>query len=170
MTFEDFARAELGALTRFAGALTGDRELAEDILSDALVKVAARWRRISVLDDPAGYVRRVVVTTYLSDRRKAARRRGIPILDRSGAGQPVPDTGAVVAARDEVARLLAGLPKQQRAAIVLRYLLDESDEQIADQLGCAVGTVRSHLSHARAALRLAATGSANEPANHESEE
>ncbi|MCW2936269.1 MAG: subfamily polymerase sigma-24 factor, partial [Actinomycetia bacterium] len=73
MTFDEFVRAEMGGLSRFAGALTSDRYLAEDVLSDALVKVARRWRRIGSLDDPAAYVRRVVVTTYLDDRRKAQR-------------------------------------------------------------------------------------------------
>ena len=51
------------------------------MLSDALVKVARRWRRIGSLDDPAAYVRRVVVTTYLDDRRKAQRRRTDPYGD-----------------------------------------------------------------------------------------
>lgn len=161
MTFDDFVRAELPALTRFTGALAGDRSLAEDILSDALLKVAGRWRRISGLADPVAYVRRVIVTTYLSDRRKTQRRRTDPagdlaVLDRAG-----PDVTSAVIARDEVDRLLAQLPPQQKAVIVLRYLLDEPDERIAEVLGCTPGTVRSHLSHARAALRLAATATAD---------
>ena len=159
MTFDEFVRAEMSALARFSGALTGDRYLAEDVLSDALVKVARRWRRISALDDPAAYVRRVLVTTYLDDRRKAQRRRTAPtddvaVLDRSA--DAVRDTADVVADRAEVARLLSALPAQQKAAVVLRYLMDESDEQIADALGCSTGTVRSHLSRARATLRLVA--------------
>jgi RNA polymerase sigma-70 factor (sigma-E family) len=159
VTFDEFVRAEMSALARFSGALTGDRYLAEDVLSDALVKVANRWRRISSLDDPAAYVRRVLVTTYLDDRRKAQRRRTAPtdditVLDRSA--DAVRDTADVVADRTEVARLLAALPPQQKAAVVLRYLMDESDEQIADALGCSTGTVRSHLSRARATLRLVA--------------
>jgi RNA polymerase sigma-70 factor (sigma-E family) len=161
VTFDDFVRAELGALTRFAGALAGDRPLAEDILSDALLKVARRWRRISAMADPAGYVRRVVVTTYLSDRRKAQRRRTVPAGDLSLLDRPGPDASAAVIAREEVEDLLARLPPQQKAAIVLRYLLDEPDEQIAEALGCTPGTVRSHLSHARAALRLAASAPAD---------
>ena len=56
MTFDEFVGAELGALARFSGALAGDRHLAEDMLSDALLKVARRWRRISTMDDPAAYV------------------------------------------------------------------------------------------------------------------
>ena len=159
MTFDEFVRAEMSSLARFSGALTGDRFLAEDVLSDALVKVARRWRRISSLDDPAAYVRRVLVTTYLDDRRKAQRRRTAPtdditVLDRSA--DAVRDTADVVVDRAEVARLLAALPPQQKAAVVLRYLMDESDEQIADALGCSTGTVRSHLSRARATLRLVA--------------
>lgn len=159
MTFDEFVRAEMSTLARFSGALTGDRYLAEDVLSDALVKVAHRWRRISALDDPVAYVRRVLVTTYLDDRRKAQRRRTAPtdditVLDRSA--DAVRDTADVVVDRTEVARLLAALPPQQKAAVVLRYLMDESDEQIADALGCSAGTVRSHLSRARATLRLVA--------------
>ena len=156
MTFDEFIDAEMGGLARFSGALAGDRYVAEDILSDALVKVARRWRRISALEDPAAYVRRVVASTYLDDRRPAQRRRTAPtsdiaVLDRSSA-----DPADAVIDRAEVARLLAALPPQQKAAVVLRYLTGESDEQIAETLGCSTGTVRSHLSQARATLRLVA--------------
>lgn len=157
MTFDEFVRAELGALTRFAGALTGDRYLAEDMLSDALLKVATRWRRISKADDPAAYVRRVVVNTYISDLRKAKRRKTMVTSDDWVLDSPSPDMATEVVTRQEVAGLLAQLPPQQKAAVVLRYMLDQTDDQIADALNCSTGTVRSHLSRARAALRLAAS-------------
>ena len=166
MTFEEFVQQELAGLTRFAGALAGDRWLAEDVLSDALVKVASRWLRIGRMNDPASYVRRVVVSTYLSDRRTAQRRRTLPVDPAAERlSGPVPgDLADAVGNRDEVERLLAQLPPQQRAAIVLRYLLDETDEQIAQELRCSPATVRSHLSQARAALRVAtAAGSADAP-------
>lgn len=91
MNFDDFLRVELSALTRFSGALAGDRHLAEDILSDALLKVAVRWRRISAMDDPAAYVRRVIVTTYLSDRRKTRRRQTVLAADIPSVEPPGPD-------------------------------------------------------------------------------
>jgi RNA polymerase sigma-70 factor (sigma-E family) len=156
VTFDDFVRAELGALGRFAGALTGDRYLAEDLLSDALIKVAHRWRRISGLDDPAAYVRRVVVTTYLDDRRKTRRRRTVPTDDPRLLDRAAPDAVTDIVTRAEVEALLALLPPQQKTAVVLRYYLDETDEQIAAALDCSTGTVRSYLSRARATLRLAA--------------
>lgn len=160
MTFDEFVNAELDGLISFATALAGDRYLAEDILSDALVKVAVHWRRVSMADDRVAYVRRVVVTTYLADRRKARRRRTEPTSDMSTLDRPTTDQADVVVAREEVADLIARLPRQQKAVIVLRYLFDEPDDQIARVLGCTPGTVRSHLSHARAALRLAVTASA----------
>jgi RNA polymerase sigma-70 factor (sigma-E family) len=160
LTFDEFVRAELGALSRFSGALTGDRYLAEDMLSDALLKVARKWRRIATMDDPAAYVRQIVVNTYLDDRRKARRRRTEPTSHQWLLDQPaptvVPDVAAEVVARAEVTALLARLPARQKAAVVLRYLLDETDDEIARALGCSPGTVRSHLSRARATLRLAA--------------
>lgn len=159
MTFDEFVNAELDGLISFAAALTGDRYLAEDILSDALVKVALQWRRISAADNPAAYVRRVVVTTYLADRRKARRRRTEPTSDLAVLDYPTADQTDAILARQEVAGLLARLPPQQKAVIVLRYLLDEPDDEIARALGCTPATVRSHLSLARAALRLAAGAS-----------
>ena len=157
MTFDEFVNAELDGLIGFSAALAGDRYLAEDILSDALVKAAIHWRRVSAASDPVAYVRRMVVTTYLADRRKARRRRTVPTSDLSILDHPATDHTEAVLARDEVASLLARLPPQQKAVIVLRYLLDEPDDRIARILGCTPGTVRSHLSLARAALRLAAT-------------
>jgi RNA polymerase sigma-70 factor (sigma-E family) len=160
--FDEFVHAELGALTRFAGALTGDRYLGEDMLSDALLKVASRWRRIAKADDPAAYVRRVVVNTYLSDRRKAKRRNTMVTSDEWLLDRPSPDMAADVANRQDVAALLAQLPPQQKAAVVLRYMLDQTDDQIAAALNCSTGTVRSHLSRARATLRLVASPAGKE--------
>jgi RNA polymerase sigma-70 factor (sigma-E family) len=154
VTFEEFLQAELGALIRFAGAVTGDEHLAQDVLSDALLKITSRWRRVSAMADPGAYIRRVVVTTYLSDRRKAQRRKTEPTDDTARLDRATQDASEAVVQRDEVARLLAHLTPRQRVAIVLRYLLDQTDDQIADTLDCTVATVRSHLSHARATLRL----------------
>lgn len=154
VTFEEFVRAEMPGLTRFTGALTGDRYLAEDVLSDALLAAADRWRRISAMAYPAAFVRRMVVTTYLSDRRRAARRRTDPTGDPAVLDRPHGDASVATADRNQVDRLLARLPPQQRAAIVLRYLYDLRDDEIAEVLGCTPATARSHLSHARAALRL----------------
>lgn len=156
MTFEEFLDSQLPELGRFAGSLAGDPHLAEDVLSDALVKVARHWRKVSAAQNPAAYVRRIVVTTYLSDRRAHQRRRTTPTSDARLLDRPLADTADAVIARDEIARLIGQLSSQQKAAVVMRYVLDEPDDQIAIALGCTPATVRSHLAHARAALRLTA--------------
>ncbi len=156
MTFEEFLDAQLPELARFAGSLAGDQHLAEDVLSDALVKVARRWRKVSAAESPTAYVRRIVVTTYLSDRRAQQRRRTTPTSDPRVLDRPLTDAADSVIERDEIARLIDQLPPQQKAAVVMRYVLDKTDDQIAAELGCAPATVRSHLAHARAALRLTA--------------
>jgi RNA polymerase sigma-70 factor (sigma-E family) len=155
VTFEEFLHAEMAGLARYAGALTGDHHQAEDVLSDALLVVSTRWWRISRMAHPLAYVRRVVTNTFLSEQRKIRRRRtevsaDPAVLDRRGH-----EPHGAVEDRDLVDRLLSQLPDRQRAAVVLRYLFDQSDEDIAAALACSTATVRSHLSHARAALRLA---------------
>ncbi|MFF4830025.1 SigE family RNA polymerase sigma factor [Streptomyces sp. NPDC001312] len=156
MTLEEFLSAELPQLSRFAGALTGDPHLAEDILSDALLVVVSRWRRIAATENPVAYVRRIVVNTHLSDQRKAKRRQTEPSGNATVLDRAHPDASDAVVRRDEVDRLLAELTPRQRVAVVLRYLLDQDDQEIAQALGCNSATVRSHLSQARAALRLSA--------------
>jgi RNA polymerase sigma-70 factor (sigma-E family) len=154
MTFEEFLHAEMAGLARFAGALCGDRHLAEDVLSDALLTVSVRWSRIARMEHRLAYVRRVVLTAFLSESRKTRRRRTEATSDPTLLDGASADAYLAVDQRDEVRRLLATLTPQQRAAVALRYLFDQTDEEIAGALGCSTATVRSHLSHARSALRL----------------
>jgi RNA polymerase sigma-70 factor (sigma-E family) len=155
VTFDEFVAAELPALARYARALTGDRQHAHDALADALVAAQARWRRIGAMEFPAAYVRRIVTTTYLGQRRRwSARHIG---LTPTGQAPDValPDPSASVDDRDELRALLASLPRQQRAAVVLRYYLGLSDAEIGDEIGCAPVTVRSYISRGLAAMRVA---------------
>jgi RNA polymerase sigma-70 factor (sigma-E family) len=149
-TIEAFVAARGDALVRFAYVLTGDMHLARDLVQSALAKVLRRWPTISDGDSPEAYLRRVIVTENLSWRRRrsSTERPVAAIPDSSGA-----DAFAGVDVRDEVWRLLAQLPRKQRAVLVLRYLEDWDDEQIAAVLGCAPVTVRSQAARAMTALR-----------------
>lgn len=159
MEFGDFAAAELPGLVRFAGVLTGDRQLAHDVLTDALINASGRWSRIGGMDQPLAYVRKIVITTFLADRRRTARRRTDPTASDQLLDRAEPAGTESVDDRAELAALLRGLPGQQHAALVLRFYLDYPDPRIAQVLGCSTATVRSHISHALAALRAAGTTS-----------
>ena len=168
-SFETFVRAEIDGLARYAGVLVRDRQLAHDVLADALIAASARWPRIAGMANPLGYVQRIVVTTYLADRRKVARRRTDPadvVAVAAGQESPngSPDPADAAGDRDEIERMLRGLPRQQRAAVVLRYYLDWPDTEIGQALGCSAVTVRSHLSRALAALRATAVDGRATPA------
>jgi RNA polymerase sigma-70 factor (sigma-E family) len=153
MRFEEFAAARLPAVLRFAGVLTGDRRLAEDVVQEVLIRVHKRWPQISELDRPELYVRKMVVNEYLSWRRRSWR------LIPGGAAQDVddrlaPDHALSYAERDALLTELDKLPRRQRAVLVLRYYEDLRDSEIAEVLGCAPGTVRGYASRALAALRV----------------
>jgi DNA-directed RNA polymerase specialized sigma24 family protein len=85
MTFEEFTVERLPAVMRFAGVLTGDRGLAEDVVQEVLIRAHGRWRKIGLLDRPELYVRKMVVNQFLSWRRRSWR------LVPSGAGIDVDD-------------------------------------------------------------------------------
>ena len=73
MTFEEYAAWRLPALVRYAAVLTGDRELARDIVQEVLARAHPRWHRIARLDQPELYVRRMVTNQFLSWRRRGIR-------------------------------------------------------------------------------------------------
>jgi RNA polymerase sigma-70 factor (sigma-E family) len=155
LSFEDYARTRGPGLLRFAGVLAGDRGTAEDVVQEVLARACRRWDAITALDAPDAYVRRMVVNEYLSWRRKWSRL--IPtegLLDEHDADRDGVDFADAHAEREALARRLDALPPKQRAALVLRFYEDLPDREIGEALGCPVGTVRSHISRALAALRV----------------
>jgi RNA polymerase sigma-70 factor (sigma-E family) len=152
--FDEFLREHLTPLVRFAGVLTGDTYLAQDLTQDALVRAHARWRRIGGMDRPELYVRRMITNGYLSWRRRWAVRTIQPVADADRLSRATsPDHAPGVADQDQVAALLATLSRRQRAVLVLRFYEGRSDGEISEILGCSAGTVRSHVSRALASLR-----------------
>jgi RNA polymerase sigma-70 factor (sigma-E family) len=149
-SFRAFVEQHWVPLTRIAFLLTGDRGYAEDLVQVALEKTHRKWARVSVMEAPVAYVRRAMVNTATSWRRR--RRFGeVPLMST--------DTGPVVNPygqadqRQEVLTALRKLPPRMRAVLVLRYFEDLSEVEIADALGCSTGTVKSQASRALARLR-----------------
>jgi RNA polymerase sigma-70 factor (sigma-E family) len=147
--FDDFVASRSPRLLRTAFLLTHDWATAEDLLQAALARAWEAWRRIN--GDPEPYVRRIVINLYASAWRR--RWRGeLPTADPpEGAGA---DPHAALDDRDRLWRALRRLPRRQRAVIVLRFFEDLPDAEIADILGCTLGTVRSQASRALGKLRL----------------
>ncbi|WP_427886207.1 SigE family RNA polymerase sigma factor [Kribbella sp. GL6] len=137
-----------GALRAYAYLLTGDTSTASDLVQDALVRVLGRLRRGGDIDQLEGYVRRAMLNQYVDTRRRLLRWNATRHLL---VDPPVHDDDRLADA-DAVRRALGTLAPKQRACVVLRYYEDLTVPEIADQLGCAEGTVKRHLSDAKAKL------------------
>jgi RNA polymerase sigma-70 factor (sigma-E family) len=148
--FVEFVHARSAALLRLAVLLAGDRQDGEDLLQTALVKAYRSWWRLRSPELAERYVRRILVTTVISWRRRGSA--------RERATDRLPDCQVTGPAAEVVDRLvmreaLRSLSPGQRAVLVLRYFEDLSEQQTADLLGCSVGTVKSQTFRGLAALR-----------------
>jgi RNA polymerase sigma-70 factor (sigma-E family) len=149
--FDDFVRARWSATARLAYALTLDQGTAEDLAQEAFAKLWFRWPRARD-GSPDGYLRRILMTTFLSGRRRrwTGERPTARLPDL-----PVPSGADRVDDRQALREAMASLSPRQRAAVYLRYAEDLSEAQVADLLGCSVGAVKQHTSRGLAALRQA---------------
>jgi RNA polymerase sigma-70 factor (sigma-E family) len=152
-SFDDFVRDHQEALVRYAALLCQSRALAEDLVQEVLVRVYLRWEALTSADGSLyAYARRGVTNEYLSWRRRWSTRH----IHLAEAGQleqePVDpwQTGD-----DQLWECLGRLPKQQRAAVVLRFYEGLTDAEIGEAMGCREGTVRGHVSRGLANLRSA---------------
>ena len=148
--FEALVDARSTSLLRTAYLLTGDWGLAEDLLQTALAKTWFRWAEVRDKQAAEAYVRQVMTRTFATWWRR--RWRG------ETPTEFVPDAHGFdpyhrVEERDSLRRALAELPPRQRAIVVLRFYEDLSEAQVAEALGCSVGTVKSTVSRALARLR-----------------
>jgi len=147
-SFDDWVVARGPALLRLATLLTGNRYDAEDVVQDALSRVYPRWARISSLEDPDAYVRRMVVNGHTSLWRRF-RRRESPVAEPL----PVPVEDPTSDDRDLLWHACRRLPEHERVAIVLRYWEQLEYAEIAALTGVREGTVRSRVSRGIATLR-----------------
>jgi len=148
--FQAFVERQWAPLMRTAYLLTGDRGHAEDLVQAALEKTHRRWDRVARMESPAAYVRRTMVNTAVSWRRRR-RVSEVPLLP--GDGPHADDPYGRIDQRQQVLAVLRELPPKMRAVLVLRYFEDLSEADTADALGCSIGTVKSQTSRGLERLR-----------------
>jgi RNA polymerase sigma-70 factor (sigma-E family) len=143
-------RAHYRSLVKLASLLVDDVGVCEELVQDAFVAVHRRRP-----DDPSklpAYLRSAVLNGARSHLRRQAVRRGPRRLAPSVVGLS-PEAGVVL--RDDQRAVLDAmrtLPDRQRDVLVLRYWLDLSESEIAQTLGIAGGTVKTHVSRGLDAL------------------
>lgn len=133
---------------RLAFLMTGDKELAEDIVQDAFVKVAGRFQHLRKPHASSAYLRRTIINLSKSHwRRGGVEKRYLKQLspDLEVTDPELPS--------QKIMGALRTLPTRQRAAVVLRYYEDFSEAATAQTLGCSIGAVKQLTHRAKEQLR-----------------
>jgi RNA polymerase sigma-70 factor (sigma-E family) len=151
LEIEALFRERYTEMVGLAGLLLNDRHTAEEVVQDAFAKFHLARHRIADPDRQVSYLRSIVCNLARGRlRRWGIERRLRPVPEPEAA----PDADPAVARhrRDSVAAALATLPRRQRECVVLRYWLDLPEREIAETLGIAPGSVKSHLHRGLSAL------------------
>lgn len=146
-SFETFYRAEFSRVFAAVCAMSGARDMAMDSAQEAFTRAYARWGRLSGEPWAAGWV----MTTALNQLRRQLKRsqreqRHATVARRMESDPSHEDSSNVV-------EILKQLPARQQEAAVLFYFADQSVTSIAAAMGISEGSVKTHLSRARAQLR-----------------
>ncbi len=142
--FEAWYRSQHPALLASIALISGRPDFARDAVDEALVRALERWETVRRMHSPGGWTYRVALNLL----RRRMRRNAFEarVLRRDAAPEPA------AAPRGEVWEVVAGLPQRQREVVVLRYVADLPQPEIARVLGIARSTVSSTLTDAHRAL------------------
>lgn len=152
---EAYVESAMPRLVGLAYAMTGSKADAEDLVQDTLATVIVKWSRVSEAENIDAYVRRTMVNTLISKKRRKWTTEVVSheVVTADWAQPASAGVAQQVADRDVVLGLLRELPDRQRAVMALRYYEDLPDAEIARALDCSQQAVRSAAHNAMKTLR-----------------
>ena len=142
--FEWVFRSTYPSVLRTTYLILHDRGRAEEVTQDAFLRLCERWRGIIRVDHPAAWVRQVAVRSAIRQAKLSRLRFSATEPDELTVSDDLPDI--------DLARAVATLAPQQRAAVALYYLEDLPVDEVALLLAVSTSTVKQHLHRARARL------------------
>jgi RNA polymerase sigma-70 factor (sigma-E family) len=147
--FAEYFAARADAMRGTAYLLCGDWHRAEDLVQTAFTKLYLAWHRVSRHEVLDAYVRRVLVRTFLDEKRRGwwYRERTTDTPVEAALPPDAPESRLVLLSA------LANVPPRQRAVLILRYWEDLSVEATAEILRCSTGTVKSQSAKGLASMR-----------------
>jgi RNA polymerase sigma-70 factor (sigma-E family) len=148
LEFTEFYRAERDRCLRAVLAVVCDRQLAEDLVSEAFTRAWMSWQKVRRHPAPRAWIVRTALNLRVSwwrRRRREVELDEAPELADAACGDPAVDP--------KLLAVLRQLPRRQREVIVFRVFLDLDTATTAQALGMARGTVTAHLSRAVTTLR-----------------
>jgi RNA polymerase sigma-70 factor (sigma-E family) len=144
--------AQYRPLVRMSAMLLGDIGTAEEVVQESFIAVHAAWRRLRDIDKAVPYLRRSVLNRSRSIlRHRMVVDRHVPAREPD---MPSAEQGAIAQLeRSAVIEALRSLPARQREALVLKFYLELTEEEVAAAMKISTGAVKSHTSRGKAALR-----------------
>ena len=141
-------------LMTFLSRMVGDRHRAEELFQDVFLAVWLKRHQY----DPDRAFRPWLYAVAVNACRAGFRRRVLPTAalgesDPTDNGEAPGDRICAAETAAQVGRAVTLLPEQQRTVVCLRIWEEMPYARIAEIVGCAEGTVRSHMHHGLAALR-----------------
>jgi len=157
--FDQFVGDSVDGLLRTAYLMAWDFAAAEDLVQECLLRVARQWPRVRTMEYPTAYARKVLVHLALDDSRRRTRHQDeLGHADRHPVAEHEDDSAvrvlSGVESSTDLTRALGELAPRQRVTLMLRYFEDLSEAQVAEVMGCSVGTIKSTTSRALARLRV----------------
>jgi RNA polymerase sigma-70 factor (sigma-E family) len=146
--FDEAFDALFSSARQIAVRLVGNGPEADDVAAEALARAYSRWSKIRELDYRDAWVMRVAANVALDVLRRSRRPLPAPVVDTV-------DPAESTVTRLALAEALRRLPRRQRDVVVLRYLADLSEADVAESLGVSAGSVKQHAHRAVDALRRA---------------
>jgi DNA-directed RNA polymerase specialized sigma24 family protein len=146
-SFEDWYGGTYQSVVAAMVVISGDSDLARDATDEAFTRALARWSRVGVMESPSGWTFRVA----LNEVRRRQRRRTMErrLLGTRHAPPDLPPASL------ELWSLVGELPPRQRTAVILRYVGDLPEADIASAMDITRGTVSATLASAMTKLRAA---------------
>ncbi|MEV6158432.1 SigE family RNA polymerase sigma factor [Nonomuraea sp. NPDC052129] len=148
--FAEFVAERGDALLRYGYVLAGNPHDAADLVQEALLKLRGAWPRLRLKENPESYARTTMARLHIAKWRLRRRELLVWDLPEREHHDPLPSGD-----ERSMWQALAGLPRKQRAVLVLRYYEQLDDAEIAAVLGISRGTVRSQAARALSKLRSA---------------
>jgi RNA polymerase sigma-70 factor (sigma-E family) len=151
--YREYVVGRMEVMRRTAYLLCRDWHMTDDLVSITIAKLYRHWPRLSGAPGLDSYVRKMLLRTWLDEKRR-------PWFRREQVTEELPELPTsqefAVVGRAQLLDLLDGLPPKRRAAVVLRLYLDLSVEETAEILGCSAGTVKSQTARGLDTLRAKA--------------
>lgn len=147
--FDPIVRAHQGAVRTFLRRLCRNSALADELAQDTFLKAFRARDRLSSVEDVRAWLMRIAYRCFLDDYRRETRRRDLSDHKSAPDETPVADTGTQL----DITEAMNALPPERRACAMLCLALGHSQADAAKITDLPLGTVKSHVTRAKTALR-----------------